>query len=101
QLEEMQRREVFVKAGVPLDDPNTEYLIAGYKGELTAEAIRAEAVRLRIIQSAQPTPEELAQHQNAANLASGGTAPSLAPGFAEKLAEMSQKTFSATDEVGR
>lgn len=34
--------QVFVTAGVPIDDPRAEYFMAGYRKDRTPEAIRAE-----------------------------------------------------------
>ena len=38
------RKLAFSEAGVDLTDPKTKYFVEGYKGDLTAEAIKAEAV---------------------------------------------------------
>lgn len=42
QLEEIQTRNAFLEAGVPVDNPAAEYFIRGYSGERTKEAITAE-----------------------------------------------------------
>jgi hypothetical protein len=38
-----ERKLAFAEAGVPLNDPRSKYFVKGYEGELTAEAIQAEA----------------------------------------------------------
>ena len=98
---DMERREMFARAGVPLDNPATDYLIRGYQGELTPEAIKAEAVKLNIIANPGATSEEIAAHQATQMAAAGGIPPGTNPGLEAQLREMAQKTFSATDEVGR
>jgi hypothetical protein len=55
---EAERKLAFVEAGVPLDDKTT-YFVKGYDGEITAEAIRAEAQRIGVITTeSQVTPQE-------------------------------------------
>jgi hypothetical protein len=41
--EAAERQLAFAQAGVPLSDPRSKYFVKGYEGELTAEAIQAEA----------------------------------------------------------
>ena len=43
QIEQMQRKEVFRDAGLNPTDKMTEYFMKGYEGELSVEAIQAEA----------------------------------------------------------
>ena len=40
--DQLKRERTFTQAGVPLDDDRLPYFVAGYKGEQTPEAIRAE-----------------------------------------------------------
>jgi hypothetical protein len=40
--EQLKRERAFVQAGIPLTDKRSAYFIAGYQGEQTPEAIRAE-----------------------------------------------------------
>ena len=43
QVQQMQRKEVFRDAGLNPTDKMTEYFMKGYEGELSVEAIQAEA----------------------------------------------------------
>ena len=43
QVQQMQRKEVFRDAGLDPSNKMTEYFMKGYEGELTVEAIKAEA----------------------------------------------------------
>ena len=43
QVEQMQRKEVFRDAGLDPSNKMTEYFMKGYEGELSVEAIKAEA----------------------------------------------------------
>lgn len=73
-----ERELAFAKAGLPLSDPKMSYFVKGYDGELTPDAIKAAAESAGFLNSAPPPApevpaEELAQHQQAANLAASGT----------------------------
>lgn len=57
ELAEYKRADVFRKAGLDADDPRFQYFAKGYEGELTAEAIRAEALRAGFVQP-DPEPQE-------------------------------------------
>lgn len=98
---DLERREAFARAGVPLDNPATEYLIRGYQGELTAEAIKAEAVKIGIVASTSATPQEVAGHEAVQAAATGGTPPTGGPDYQARLAELQKKQFGPTDEAGR
>lgn len=51
----LERENAFLKAGFnPETDPKVGYFIDGYKGDLTTEAIKAEAVRAGFITPAEP-----------------------------------------------
>jgi hypothetical protein len=41
-LEQIESRNAFSAAGVPMDSPAADYFVRGYQGERTAEAIKAE-----------------------------------------------------------
>ena len=43
QIQQMQRKEVFRDAGLDPSNKMTEYFMKGYEGELSVEAIKAEA----------------------------------------------------------
>lgn len=72
-LVEMERRAAFSEAlGTAATDPKVKYFIKGYDGELTAEAIRNEALEAGVLASPaqqateqpdnQPTSAEMAAH---------------------------------------
>lgn len=56
ELNELKREKEFRKAGIDAEDPKFSYFVKGYEGEVTAEAIRAEALKAGFI-SEQPEPE--------------------------------------------
>lgn len=72
-----ERELAFAKAGLPTDDPRIGYFVKGYEGEVKPEAIRAAAESAGFLAPLEPAntvpAEELAQHQQAAALASGGS----------------------------
>lgn len=95
---EMERREAFGRAGVPLDHPAADYLVRGYQGEMSPQAIKAEAIRLGIVPSTAATPAEVAAHEAAAAAAAGGIPPSGTPDYAAQLAEMAKQRFAPADD---
>lgn len=55
---ELARKELaFVKAGIDTDSKPAQALLSSYSGELTADAIKAEAAEWGLVQAAAPTPE--------------------------------------------
>lgn len=97
----LERREAFARAGVPLDHPATDYLIRGYQGDLTPEAIKVEAVKLGVIAASTATPEEIAAHGNAQAAAAGATPPQVGPDYQARFQELASKQFAPSDDVGR
>lgn len=78
------RTIAFLRAGIDPEDARQSYFVAGYSGELTTEAIRAEAIKAGFMQAepqGQQTPQEqeqIAQHQQGQQQvreASAGTQP--------------------------
>lgn len=70
-LAAMERKVAFTEAlGPAANDPKMKYFVEGYKGELTPEAIKAEATEVGFLtpatqttdQQSGPTPQELAAH---------------------------------------
>lgn len=53
-LAEMERRAAFSEAGISMGDPKAKYFVAAYDGELTVEAIRAEALEAGVLTPPQP-----------------------------------------------
>lgn len=73
-----ERKLAFVEAGVPLTNPMAPYFIDGYKGDLTAEAIKAEAVKLNLIpgENTDPPPAaDRAAHERMQQAVQDGTTP--------------------------
>jgi hypothetical protein len=50
----LKKELAFTKAGIPLDDPKTSYFVKGYEGDLTAEAIKAEAIKAGFLAAEDP-----------------------------------------------
>lgn len=73
-----QRELAFVKAKIDITDPKMSYFVKGYDGELTAEAIQAEAQKAGFY-SAQQQPQvpaaELEAHQQVGAATSGSGSP--------------------------
>lgn len=79
-LAEVERQAAFAEAlGTAAGDPKMRYFKDGYKGELTAEAIRAEAVSAGFISTPGSQPEQqqqtedLSAHARMASNAAGGS----------------------------
>lgn len=75
QLQALQREVEFRKAGIDPDDPKAKYFAKAYDGDLTAEAIKAEAEQAGILQPpAEQTPgDEQNAWQRTASAAQGAT----------------------------
>ena len=56
-----ERKLAFAEVGIPLDNPLTSYFVAGYQGDVTAEAIRAKAAEIGLVQPTQQTQQQAAQ----------------------------------------
>jgi hypothetical protein len=68
-VEALQRENAFLKAGIDLDAPMSEYFIKGYDGDLDADAIKAEAAKVGVLggDGPEPTPEQdatISTHQS-------------------------------------
>lgn len=46
---ELKRKIAFMEAGIDTNDPKAKYFVKGYEGELTTEAIKAEAAEAGIL----------------------------------------------------
>jgi ribosomal protein L12E/L44/L45/RPP1/RPP2 len=55
-VDTLKRENAFLKAGIKPDDPKAKYFVRGYDGELTADAILAEAKAAGIIAEPAPAP---------------------------------------------
>lgn len=73
ELADLKAESAFVKAGLDPDDPKIKYFRAGYEGELTPDAIRAEAIKAGFLQEPtdDPDPQDVAQAQAIAQAAYG------------------------------
>lgn len=72
-----ERQIAFLKAGIDPDDAKAKYFVKGYDGDLTADAIKAEAVAAGLIEAqaddADVVPDDVkAAHQRSANVSAGG-----------------------------
>ncbi len=89
---EAARRELaFVKAGVDPDSPKAKYFVRGYEGELTVDAIKAEAAQLGLVDAPAPPAEEIPAAERAAHerIAASAAGTSV-PGGRDWNAEMAQ-----------
>jgi hypothetical protein len=80
-LAELERKVLFGEAGINLSDKAGQYFVKGYEGEMTVDAIKAEAEEMglfkKVEQQRQQVPQqELAQHQQMSRTAAGGGDPS-------------------------
>lgn len=54
----LERENAFLKAGIDTDDPRMRYFVEGYQGDLTKEAIVAEATTAGFITTPEPPKPE-------------------------------------------
>lgn len=67
-----ERKLAFVEAGISITDPRATYFVKGYEGDLTPEAIRAEAHRAGVIEAPEgPSPEEQEGHRQVIEASAG------------------------------
>lgn len=62
-VDSLRRENAFLKAGIDLTHKGAEYFLNGYKGELTTEAIRAEAEAAGFLATGKPTERSNAQDE--------------------------------------
>lgn len=95
QLDKLEREHAFVKAGIDVDDSRLKYFVKGYDGELTAEAIRAQATKDGFLtQQVTPPDPTLQTHQRIDDAVSQTVNP-------DRRQEMDRRIAAAlsTDEV--
>ena len=63
QVQQMQRKEVFRDAGLDPSNRMTEYFMKGYEGELTVEAIQAEAANTGLTNLVEQTNTSMVDQQ--------------------------------------
>jgi hypothetical protein len=73
ELADMRKQMAFAKAGIDTDDPKTAYFVRAYEGEVTAEAIRAEAIKVGFIQEPtdDPNPADVSAQRDITEAALG------------------------------
>ncbi len=73
ELDEMRKQIAFSKAGIDTDDPKTQYFVKAYDGEVSADAIRAEAIKAGFLSEPtdDPNPQALADSAAVADAGSG------------------------------
>ena len=54
ELETLKRKMAFAEAGIDVNAPEAKYFIKGYDGEVSAEAIRAAAQEVNLLQPQKP-----------------------------------------------
>ena len=84
QIQQMQRKDVFRDAGLAPSNRMTEYFMKGYEGELTVEAIQAEAASTGLT--------SLVSQENTTNLGQQAQ-------FAEQV-EAEHRIAEASDDAG-
>jgi len=80
-LAELERKVMFSEAGIDLSNKNAQYFAKAYEGDMTVEAIKAEAEEIGLfrkaeIQQQQIPQQELQMHQQMSRSAQGGGDPS-------------------------
>lgn len=79
-LVELERKVLFNEAGLNLADKGAQYFMKGYEGDLTVEAIKAEAEEVGLFRKEEPKSQvpqqEMQQHQQMNRTTAGGGDPS-------------------------
>lgn len=96
-LERLERNEAFRDAGLDLKDAKAKYFMKGYDGDMTPEAIKAEALSAGFLSEAPPPPDPDADaHRRMDQANAGATSPSGKKTPQEWAAE-----FAAAEELGQ
>jgi hypothetical protein len=100
-----QERELsFAKANLDLNDPKMKYFIKSYEGDLTPEAIRAQAEADGFLQASQTqeSKPDLSGQTRIAN-ASSGAGETVVPGLEDRIrnAKNSEEVMAIMIEAGR
>lgn len=89
-----ERQIAFLKAGVDPDSPKAKYFVKGYDGDLTADAIKAEAVAAGLIEApaddADTVPDEVKQAHERSAAVSAGAQSTGSHGLEQQIAEAQQ-----------
>jgi len=88
QIASQNRELAFARAKIDMDDPKLKYFIKGYEGELTPEAIRAQAEADGFFKQESPRQghQDMTSHQRIAS-ASSGAGETATPDLAQRIAE--------------
>lgn len=92
QVNAQNRELAFARAKIDIDDPKLKYFVKGYEGDLTPEAIRAQAEADGFFQKSQAVDnrQDMAGQQRIAN-ASSGAGETATPDLAAKLRDASSQ----------
>jgi hypothetical protein len=95
-LSKLERQQTFAEAGIDLNDPKTKYFVNGYDGEMTAEAIKAEATTAGFLQADELDEGQAATLDSTQRIvqAASGATPRGAVNEATMRAEMEQALAS-------
>lgn len=63
----LKRENAFLKAGVNPEDPKAKWLVKGYDGELTADAVRAAATEAGLLEAAVEDADVIPAEERAAH----------------------------------
>lgn len=101
--EALERELAFTKAGIDPDDPRQRYFVQGYQGELTADAIRAEATSTGFLPSEVTTsepPQGITQEQRdaIAGISAAAQGPSDEPPTTDLYEPFRGASYMATHE---
>jgi hypothetical protein len=86
------RQLAFSRAGIDLDDPAAEWFMKGYDGDMTADAVKAAAIKARLLHdgdnAAAVSGSEAAGHQLLAQVANGAGVVSAEDEISRQLGEV-------------
>lgn len=86
QLVEMERKMVFMEAGINTGDPKFRYFVKGYDGELNPEAIRQAAEEAQLIAPQPPVDETDKQAWQTTNrIAAGAESSPEGPSWVKRI----------------
>ena len=90
--ESASRDLAFLRAGVDPADPKAKYFVKGYDGDLTADAIKAEAAAAGLIEAADDGAEQIPAderkaHERMTAATTGAASPDGTDAFTQAIAE--------------
>ena len=73
ELAQMKRENAFARAGIDTEDPRLQYFVKAYDGEVSADAIRAEAIKAGFLSEPadDPNPPDVAAQRDITDAALG------------------------------